>query len=36
MCNSDVYSKLFLKIRVSPRSDYAVIRQVTAMYANKI
>ena len=36
MSNNDVYSKLFLKIGVSPMSDYAVLRQFTAMYANQI
>ena len=36
MCNNNVYSKLFLKIGVSPMSNYAVLRQFTAMYANEI
>ena len=36
ICSNDVFSKLFLKINVSPMSDFAVIRQFTAMYANTI
>ena len=35
MCNNDVYCKLFLKIGVSPLTDYTVIRQLTAVFANE-
>ena len=36
MCNNDLYSKLFLKTGVSPMTDYIVIRQLTAVFANEV